>query len=378
MSVKLMGAIFDLDIPSAEKLVLLAMADHAREDGTGCYPAIGTLAKKTSLSRRGTQKLIRRLEAAGYIADTGKITRLGTVEYTISLDRGGEQGSLLFALRGANARTKRGEPECTRGANQSAQKGRTGFARTKDLTQGLTKNGTGNPSGGNCQDAEREAVTGADAATTARAFSAFGFDQPFGHAPFRAAVIRRSSELHNGNLVDVMEMVIQDLDSKVPPLFYEAKHAFEKEARNPGEPTQSRTAGADPFPPKDLSIYITTNAAKVRKACSDLSKHRPKLIAPLKKIARSLASMAKSVEKSQPNIESLERKLGALDEELSRLLMEQSGNEFQEIRSRAERDVARYRKSMNAAQVATIEHQMIQKLLLEQFGLPRLSLFYFS
>jgi hypothetical protein len=150
--VKLMGAIFDLDIPSAEKLVLLAMADYARDDGTGCYPAIATLAKKTSLSRRGIQKLIRRLQCAGFVADTGKISKLGTIEYTVTLEGGGEQGSLPFSAQGANARTKTGEPECAEGANQSAKRGRTGFARTKDLTPDLTKDGSGSRKGGGCQD----------------------------------------------------------------------------------------------------------------------------------------------------------------------------------------------------------------------------------
>jgi hypothetical protein len=116
-----MGEIFDLDIPAPEKLVLLAMADHARDDGTGCYPAIGTLARKTRLSRRGTQKLIRRLQTAGFIADTGKISRLGTIEYTLTLAKGGEQASLLFQARGRTPEREGGEPG---DANQ-----RTRFAR---------------------------------------------------------------------------------------------------------------------------------------------------------------------------------------------------------------------------------------------------------
>jgi hypothetical protein len=112
-----MSRVFELEIPAMEKFVLLAMADHARDDGTGCYPAIAKLAKKTSLSRRGTQKLIRRLQAAGYIADTGKISSLGTIEYTLTLDGGSEPGSPLFPTRGrtrgtgrANHKTQTSEP----------------------------------------------------------------------------------------------------------------------------------------------------------------------------------------------------------------------------------------------------------------------------
>jgi Helix-turn-helix domain len=89
-----MGLIFELSIPSTEKLVLLAMADHAREDGTGCYPSIKRLARKTSLTRRGVQKVLRRLCEGGFAKDTGKLSRYGTVEYTIDLERGCERRSL--------------------------------------------------------------------------------------------------------------------------------------------------------------------------------------------------------------------------------------------------------------------------------------------
>src|SRR5579872_2683561 len=61
VSIQLMAKVFQLPIPSTEKLVLLAMADHARDDGTGCYPSIDTLARKSSLTRRGVQKIMRRL-----------------------------------------------------------------------------------------------------------------------------------------------------------------------------------------------------------------------------------------------------------------------------------------------------------------------------
>jgi hypothetical protein len=111
-----MARVFELDDAAMNKLLLLAMADHARDDGTGCYPSITKLAKKTSLSRRGTQKLIRRLQAAGRIADSGKVSPFGTIEYTLTLDGGSEPGSPLFPTRGrtgdaggANLKTRRGE-----------------------------------------------------------------------------------------------------------------------------------------------------------------------------------------------------------------------------------------------------------------------------
>jgi Helix-turn-helix domain len=48
-------------------LLLLAIADHAHDDGAGAYPSVETLARKVRMSRRNTQLLIRHLEKAGEI-----------------------------------------------------------------------------------------------------------------------------------------------------------------------------------------------------------------------------------------------------------------------------------------------------------------------
>jgi len=71
-------------------LVLIAMANHAHNDGTGCYPSIATLARKTSLSIRGVQSTVRRLEQTGFLVAMGKSKggRGLTTEYTLTLDKG--------------------------------------------------------------------------------------------------------------------------------------------------------------------------------------------------------------------------------------------------------------------------------------------------
>ncbi len=129
MSIRLMGVVFALEIAASEKLVLLAMADHARDDGTGCYPSIDLLARKTSQSRRGVQKIMRRLEDAGLISPS-RISRGGprrSTEYKLIVENC-EPRSLFSStqprtapLATANAGTPNGEP-------QGAQL-RTGFAR---------------------------------------------------------------------------------------------------------------------------------------------------------------------------------------------------------------------------------------------------------
>lgn len=67
MSIKLMTAVWDReDLTSTHKLVLLALADWANDEGL-CWPSINRLAVKTSLTTRGVQKAIRALEDMGFV-----------------------------------------------------------------------------------------------------------------------------------------------------------------------------------------------------------------------------------------------------------------------------------------------------------------------
>jgi hypothetical protein len=72
----------------------------------------------------------------------------------------------------------------------------------------------------------------------AASFSVFGFSEPFGHTAFQSVVIARAPERHNGNIIEVMERVIQDCQSlrvKLPRKFYEEKHRLEAELRKAKE-----------------------------------------------------------------------------------------------------------------------------------------------
>jgi hypothetical protein len=48
-------------ITSTQKLVLLALADHAADDGTSIYPSVDTLANKTCLSNAAVRKALKEL-----------------------------------------------------------------------------------------------------------------------------------------------------------------------------------------------------------------------------------------------------------------------------------------------------------------------------
>ena len=83
MSIKLMSIAWDMDIPSTEKMVLLCLCDYADDNGRSCYPAISTLAKRTSKNARTVQRALRWLEKSKICVSN---TRAGTsTDYTINL-----------------------------------------------------------------------------------------------------------------------------------------------------------------------------------------------------------------------------------------------------------------------------------------------------
>ena len=66
MSVKLMAKAWEMPIPSGQKMVLLALCDHANDDGE-CYPSQTKLAKKCSMSSRAISNHIKWLHDCGIL-----------------------------------------------------------------------------------------------------------------------------------------------------------------------------------------------------------------------------------------------------------------------------------------------------------------------
>jgi hypothetical protein len=66
VSVRMMTLVWELDLPDSEKLVLLALADCANDEGH-CWPGMTTLKKKCSKSDRTVQLAIKMLCAKGHL-----------------------------------------------------------------------------------------------------------------------------------------------------------------------------------------------------------------------------------------------------------------------------------------------------------------------
>ncbi len=88
MSVRLMSKVFGLDIESGTKLLLLALTDHADDDGHNCWPSVRYLIWKTSLSERHIRRMLSRLREEGVLIPVSREGggRRFSVIYQINLD----------------------------------------------------------------------------------------------------------------------------------------------------------------------------------------------------------------------------------------------------------------------------------------------------
>ena len=143
-------------------------------------------------------------------------------------------------------------------------------------------------------------------------------------------------------------------------------------------PKNGRPA-AEPFSRDELRTYFVKNAAQIR----NIAVNRATAV----DFAEKLEQIAQWVETAtvlldapgSVNLEDLERRLTVLDEKLQALLASHANEELLlQIRREVDAQLAAYRRKMKAEQLALVEKQYLQKRLLEEFGLPRLSLFYFS
>ncbi len=67
MSIKLMSQVWERQMSHAQQSVLLALVDHANDDGTRIHPSYGRIAWKTGYSRRQVKRIIADLIKLGAI-----------------------------------------------------------------------------------------------------------------------------------------------------------------------------------------------------------------------------------------------------------------------------------------------------------------------
>ena len=85
MSISLMTDVWKLTLQAPRKMVLLALADNANDEGSECWPSIAKLVEKCSMSERAVQGHLAALEEDGYIKRHERLGRSN--KFTIHVDR---------------------------------------------------------------------------------------------------------------------------------------------------------------------------------------------------------------------------------------------------------------------------------------------------
>lgn len=82
-----MTVVWSTDIPLAEKMVLLSLADNANDQGV-CWPSISTIKRKCSLTDRAVQKCISKLRDRGLLMLTPRAGHSNVFTLTLGFAMG--------------------------------------------------------------------------------------------------------------------------------------------------------------------------------------------------------------------------------------------------------------------------------------------------
>jgi hypothetical protein len=154
----------------------------------------------------------------------------------------------------------------------------------------------------------------------------------------------------------------------------------QQEATAGSAPKTARAAVSEAFSRDELKTYFAKNVAHLKRTAEERLLQQPEIAGRLTEIAESLESMGQLLDAPGTlDLEDLERRLTVLDEKIHALLTSHAPEELMlKIRREVDGQLAMYRRKMKAEQLVMVEKQYVHKRLLEEFGIPRLSLFYLS
>ena len=91
MSVRLLAKAFEApdSLRGSNRLVLLALADHASEEGW-CWPGVNRISKKAAIGRRQVQKCLAQLVETGFLEKHYRPGKTTMYRLTLVPDEGGE------------------------------------------------------------------------------------------------------------------------------------------------------------------------------------------------------------------------------------------------------------------------------------------------
>lgn len=147
-----------------------------------------------------------------------------------------------------------------------------------------------------------------------------------------------------------------------------------------GRAPAGKKAAAEPFSRAELRKYFERNVAMLQQAAQKQKETAPALAERLEEVAHSLTQSVTLLDTPAAlDLEDIERRLTVLEERAEASLLSHASEELLlRIRREMDAQLAQYRRKMKAEQIALVEKQYVRKRLLEEHGVPRLSLFYCS
>jgi len=160
----------------------------------------------------------------------------------------------------------------------------------------------------------------------------------------------------------------------------DAAEEAQEAAAGAGPEVKSPRVPAEPFSRDELRTYCARNRERLRAAAEKQGSAHPGLAARFEETAQRLEDARALIDApGKLDLEDLERRFTVLEEKLAAALSADAEEEAMlAIRREMDHALAPYRRKMSAAQLAQLERQYMQKRLFEQFGVPRLSLFYLT
>ncbi len=142
-------------------------------------------------------------------------------------------------------------------------------------------------------------------------------------------------------------------------------------------PTKAETPA--PFSAEEISRFLARCAGAVESARQQAREERKQVLA--EELAEAAATLQSLRERAQAeatgDLEATERNLTALEEKLNATLQRGTPVEvLANLRAEVDRGLIPYRRKMAAAEVDLLERRFLKNRLLENYKIPRLSLFY--
>lgn len=137
---------------------------------------------------------------------------------------------------------------------------------------------------------------------------------------------------------------------------------------------------AEQFSREELKKYFSRNIEQIEKAAAAAREKNAELAARIGDAKTSLLGAITILDSPGAiNLEDLERRLTVIEDKLMAALSMHAPEEMMlQIQRELDRQLAAYRSKMTGDQIAALGRRYMQKRLFEEFGVPRLSLFYLT